>query len=97
VWEFITSKEAIDLVGDCETPEEACRVVSAHAAWVFVLVESKICYEPAAYVSVLEAPGSQCSCHLVACAVYVVAVAVASSGVMQESSQLFSGTSAARR
>ncbi len=28
VWEFITSKEAIDLIGDCETPEEACRVVS---------------------------------------------------------------------
>jgi hypothetical protein len=31
VWEFITSKEAIELVGDCETPEEACRVVSAAA------------------------------------------------------------------
>jgi hypothetical protein len=31
VWEFITSKEAIELVGDCETPEEACRVVSALA------------------------------------------------------------------
>jgi len=28
VWEFITSKEAVDLVGDCETPEEACRLVS---------------------------------------------------------------------
>lgn len=28
VWEFITSKEAIELVGDCQTPEEACRVVS---------------------------------------------------------------------
>jgi hypothetical protein len=32
VWEFITSKEAIDLIGDCETPEEACRVVSAVTA-----------------------------------------------------------------
>ena len=31
VWEFITSKEAIELVGDCETPEEACRVVSDQA------------------------------------------------------------------
>lgn len=28
VWEFITSKEAIDLIGDCDTPEEACRLVS---------------------------------------------------------------------
>jgi hypothetical protein len=30
VWEFMTSKEALHLVADRETPEEACRVVSAH-------------------------------------------------------------------
>lgn len=36
VWEFITSKEAVDLVGDCETPEEACRLLvdEAHSRWL---------------------------------------------------------------
>lgn len=28
VWEFISSKEAVELVGSCDTPEEACRAVS---------------------------------------------------------------------
>lgn len=28
VWEFISSKQAIEIVADCETPEYACRAVS---------------------------------------------------------------------
>jgi serine/threonine protein phosphatase PrpC len=28
VWEFISSKEAVELVGGCDTPEDGCRLVS---------------------------------------------------------------------
>jgi serine/threonine protein phosphatase PrpC len=28
VWEFISSKEAVELVGSCDTPEDGCRLVS---------------------------------------------------------------------
>jgi hypothetical protein len=28
VWEFVSSKEAIDIVAECATPEEACKAVS---------------------------------------------------------------------
>lgn len=28
VWEFISSKEAVELVASCDTPEDGCRLVS---------------------------------------------------------------------
>jgi hypothetical protein len=28
VWEFISSKEAVEMVGGCDTPEDGCRLVS---------------------------------------------------------------------
>ncbi|KAF6264742.1 phosphatase 2C-like domain-containing protein [Scenedesmus sp. NREL 46B-D3] len=36
VWEFISSKEAVELVGGCATPEEGCRLLvdEAHQRWL---------------------------------------------------------------
>jgi serine/threonine protein phosphatase PrpC len=32
VWEFISSKEAVEMVGACDTPEDGCRLVSRRPA-----------------------------------------------------------------
>jgi serine/threonine protein phosphatase PrpC len=41
VWEFISSLEAVELVGNSRTPEEGCRAVRKAAAAAAVLLTNK--------------------------------------------------------